>query len=466
MLSGGSGHPVVTMYADTGRRLATLSVCVPLVATLGVACGGRSEPTTAECIKIVTESGEKSDQCLSVAPDSERIDLATPKFSHPTPITNPLHPTSRVEQIIFGGHVDNKPFRTEVTLLPETKPTPYRGATVDTAIIQYVAYLNGRIQEVAIDRYAQADDGSVWYFGEDFSAYEDGKVTDTEGTWVVDDKVPAALIMPAHPHVGDVYRPENVPEVIFEEVRVDKVDMNVPGPSGNISGAMEVNELHMDGTREGKIFAPGYGEFSTGDPGGDLEAVSLASPTDKRAHLAPAEFGALSAAARGVVQAAADSDTERAKQAAKTFDQAWTAALTKGIPPQMVSQMNRDMGEFTSAIDVRDWKAAQSAALRVAQNELDLRLLYQRSIDVDLARKALWANQLPIDVAADDSAAVLADVAALERIWERSRHGVQSPGPVDTALQELRRAADRQDLQAVDRAAVALSQAVTGLHTR
>ena len=466
MLSGGSGHPVATMYADTGRRLATLSVCVPLVATLGVACGGRSEPTTAECIKIVTESGEKSDQCLSVAPDSERIDLAMPKFSHPTPITNPLHPTSRVEQIIFGGHVDNKPFRTEVTLLPETKPTPYRGATVDTAIIQYVAYLNGRIQEVAIDRYAQADDGSVWYFGEDFSAYEDGKVTDTEGTWVVDDKVPAALIMPAHPHVGDVYRPENVPEVIFEEVRVDKVDMNVPGPSGNISGAMEVNELHMDGTREGKIFAPGYGEFSTGDPGGDLEAVSLASPTDKRADLAPAEFGALSAAARGVVQAAADSDTERAKQAAKTFDQAWTAALTKGIPPQMVSQMNRDMGEFTSAIDVRDWKAAQSAALRVAQNELDLRLLYQRSIDVDLARMALWANQLPIDVAADDSAAVLADVAALERIWERSRHGVQSPGPVDTALQELRRAADRQDLQAVDRAAVALSQAVTGLHTR
>ena len=178
------------MYADTGRRLATLSVCVPLVATLGVACGGRSEPTTAECIKIVTESGEKSEQCLPVAPDSERIDLATPKFSHPTPITNPLHPTSRVEQIIFGGHVDNKPFRTEVTLLPETKPTPYRGATVDTAIIQYVAYLDGRIQEVAIDRYAQADDGSVWYFGEDYSAYEDGKVTDTEGTWVVDDKAP------------------------------------------------------------------------------------------------------------------------------------------------------------------------------------------------------------------------------------------------------------------------------------
>jgi hypothetical protein len=444
----------------------TLAICAPLVTTLGVACGGGDSAPAAECIKVVSESGEKTNECLPVAPDSERIDLATPKFSHPTPITNPLHPTSRVEQIIYGGHVDNKPFRTEVTLLPETKPTPYRGATVDTALIQYVAYLDGRIQEVAIDRYAQADDGSVWYFGEDYSAFEDGKVTDTQGTWVVDDKTPAALIMPAHPRVGDVYRPENVPEVVFEEVRVDKVDMNVPGPSGNISGAMEVNELHMDGTREGKTFAPGYGEFSTGTPGGDLEAVSLASPTDRRPDPAPAEFGALSAAVRAVFEAAADSDAELAKQAVMTLDRAWGAALTKGIPPQSQSQMKRDMGELATAVDVKDWKSAQSAALRVALNELDLRLLYQRVIDVDLARMTLWADQLPIDAAADDAGAVLADVAALERVWERSRRGVESAGAVDAALQQLRKVADAEDLPAVDDTAATLKQALAGLRTR
>jgi len=453
------------MYA-TGRRLVTLAICTPIVSALSVACSGGPAPVAADCIKVVSESGERTDECLPVAPDSERIDLATPKFSHPTPITNPLHPTSRVEQVIFGGHVDNKPFRTEVTLLPETKPTPYRGTTIDTALIQYVAYLDGRIQEVAIDRYAQADDGSVWYFGEEYSAFEDGKVTDTEGTWVVDDKTPAALIMPAHPRVGDVYRPENVPEVLFEEVRVDKVDMNVPGPSGNISGAMEVNELHMDGTREGKIFAPGYGEFSTGDPGGDLEAVSLASPTDRRPDPAPAEFGALSAAVRAVYEAVAVSDADRAKQAATTLDQAWGAALTKDIPPQMASQMKRDLGEMATAVDVKDWRSAQSAALRVAQNELDLRLLYQQVIDVDLARMALWADQLPIDVAADDGGAVLADVAVLERVWERTRHGVDSAGAVDAALQQLRKAADAEDLPAADGAAAALKQALAGLHVR
>jgi hypothetical protein len=132
----------------------------------------------------------------------------------------------------------------------------------------------------------------------------------------------------------------------------------------------------------------------------------------------------------------------------------------------MESQMKRDIGELTTAMDVRDWAGAQSAALRIAQNELDLRLLYHRVIDVDLARMALWADQLPVDVAGDDAGAVLGDVAALERIWERTRHGAEQAGPVDTALKDLRQASDAEDLPAVDRAAAALKQAVTGLHAR
>ncbi len=448
----------------TGRRLVTLAICTPIVSALSVACSGESAPVAADCIKVVKESGERTDECLPVAPDSERIDLATPKFSHPTPITNPLHPTSRVEQVIFGGHVDNKPFRTEVTLLPETKPTPYRGATIDTALTQYVAYLDGRIQEVALDRYAQADDGSVWYFGEDVFNYEDGKVADTKGTWVAGDTTPAAMIMPAQPRVGSVYRPENAPGIAFEEVRVDKVDQQIDGPSGKISGAIEVNELHMDGTREGKVFAPGYGEFSTGSPGGDLEAASLASPTDRRQGAAPAEFAALAQAVDGVYEAAATEDADRLKQATRALNDAWEAARAKGIPPQIASQMRTDIEAFNGATG--DWEALQSAALRISQNELDLRLLYEPVIDVDLARLRLWARQLPIDVAAEDSALVLANVAALDRVWERTRHGVDPAAPVDAALQDLRKAADAEDLAAVGHAAEALNRAVEALHSR
>jgi hypothetical protein len=452
--------------ATAGRRLATMLICAPIVVALDAGCGKDSSPSPStpaavECINVVDESGKKTDDCLPIAPESDRVDVVTPVFSKPTPITNPLHPTSEVKQVIMGGQVDGKPFRTEVTVLPGTKPFQWRGQTVDTAIIQYVAYSDGRIHEVAIDSYAQADDGSVWYFGEDVSNFEAGKVADTKGTWAASDKTPAAMIMPAKPAVGNIYRPENAPEVVFEEVRVQAVDKTVAGPSGNVSGAIEVMELHMDGTREGKVFAPGYGEFSTGNPGGDLEAVSLAVPTDSRQGPAPAEFGALSAAAARVFEATAGGDG--VKQAASALDRVWKAVLPKGIPPQMASQMKADIDALNVATDDG---SAQSAALRIAQNELDLRLLYQRVIDVDLAKLALWARQLPVDVAAGDAGFVLADVAALDRVWERTRHGVQAPEAFDGAMQELRQAADAEDLPAVDRAATALSQAGDGLRAR
>jgi predicted Rdx family selenoprotein len=125
----------------------------------------------------------------------------------------------------------------------------------------------------------------------------------------------------------------------------------------------------------------------------------------------------------------------------------------------MESQMRVDIGALSS-------EDVQSAALRVVQNELDLRLLYEPVIDVDLARLKLWTRQVPIDVAADDTGLVLADVAALDRVWERTRHGVDPAAATDAALQNLRKAADAEDLGAVDRAAGALTAAVDALHTR
>jgi hypothetical protein len=90
--------------------------------------------------------------------------------------------------------------------------------------------------------------------------------------------------------------------------------------------------------------------------------------------------------------------------------------------------------------------------------------LYQPVIDVDLARLKLWTRQLPRDVAAGDSALALANVAALERVWERTRHGVDPAAPLDAALQDLRKAADAEDMAAVGRAAVELNRAVGALH--
>jgi hypothetical protein len=138
---------------------------------------------------------------------SKRVDLAKPSFENPTQITNLFFPISDLHSVLLLGHVDGKPFRTETTLLPGTGKVTWDGKEIPVLVSQYIAYLDGRITEAAIDRYAQADDGSVWYLGEDVFDYENGMVTLTEGTWLAGEEGPAAMIMPAEPKVGDVFRP-------------------------------------------------------------------------------------------------------------------------------------------------------------------------------------------------------------------------------------------------------------------
>ena len=58
---------------------------------------------------------------------------------------------------LLVGTVDDKPFRTEVTLLDQTRVMPWAGMQVRWRCIHEVAY----------DLYAQDDEGNVWYFGED-----------------------------------------------------------------------------------------------------------------------------------------------------------------------------------------------------------------------------------------------------------------------------------------------------------
>ena len=163
---------------------------------------------------------------IEVADPADRVDLAMPTFSNPTEITNPLFPIALQSSNLLVGTVEDQPFRTEVTVLPDTRVVEWEGQQIETVVSQYNAFLDGRIEEIAYDQYAQADDGSVWYFGESVFNFADGTIVDTEGTWHAGVDGPAAMIMPANPKVGDVYRPENIPGLVFEEVvvQVDRCD--------------------------------------------------------------------------------------------------------------------------------------------------------------------------------------------------------------------------------------------------
>ena len=401
-------------------------------------------PPGARCVPNETDGG-----CLPTAPESALVDLAAPTFANPTNVTNPLFPISRLHSVLMLGRVDRLPFRTEVTLLPETKTIAWNGQAVEVLVSQYVAYLDGRIHEVAIDWYAQADDGSVWYFGEDVFNYEDGVVADTNGTWLAGKDGPAAMIMPADPQVGDVYRPENIPGVVYEEVTVKSIDQTVHGPHGPVAGAIVVEELHQDGTYEEKIFAPGYGEFLTGS-GGELEALVLAVPTDALGGAPPAELATVSAGAATIFAAALAEDWDAAAASLDALTIAWEAHQAGDVPIALDAQLSNALVYLIAAVDAHQVGETRQAAIDVARASLDLQLPYRPPVDVDLARLDLQALQLLVDAAAADPAAVMSDVATMEWMWDRVAHAV-SPAmaeQVEAALGDLRTAAGNEELAA------------------
>lgn len=352
------------------------------------------------------------------APDSVRVDLATPTFSDPTRIDNPLFPIGELAQVIQLGVDAGETLRTEATLLPDTRTIEYDGQQVETLVQQYIAYLDGRIVEVAYDFYAQADDGAVWYFGEDVFNYSDGVVANTDGTWLAGRDGPAGMIMPADPQVGDVYRPENIPGFVFEETTVKAVDVTVEGPTGPVEGAIVVEEALMDGSLEEKYYAPGYGE-SVASVDAELITVAIAVPTDSLRGRLPDELRTLQSAAADLFRAAPRQDPGELAPTVDELQAAWETYQAGDVPPLLDAQMSDALDALVEAVDAGDTEAIRQGAIGVGLATADLQMQYRRLARVDLARLEWWSRQLRVDVAAGDRAAAAGDVATLQAIRDR-----------------------------------------------
>jgi hypothetical protein len=444
--------------SDIPKRwiLAGALAAAPVVAAVGA--DGRSvtqpsRPATPPATECGTYSG------AGCAPRAQRVDLARPSFSHPTEITNPLFPISRLDSAVLLGRVDGRRFRAETTLLPGAATVDWDGHRIETRVSQYTAYVDGRIKEVALDRYAQADDGSVWYLGEEVVDYERGSAVTTEGTWLAGREGPGAMIMPAQPAVGAVFRPENVPGIVFEEVRVKEVGRTVAGPRGPVTGAIVTDELHLDGSHEAKVFAPGYGEFSTG-AGKDLEAVALAVPADARDGRPSPALDTLGTAATGLLGSVHSRDWPGVRATLGRMRAAWSAVRREAPPPMVAARLRASLRALDAGARARKPVRTAQAAIDAAQSILDLRLLHRPAAEVDRERFELWCQQALLDATSRDRAAVRGDVAALEWILDRFAHRLANAAEVEQRLRALRTAADAGWLVAAGDHAARLSGAL------
>ena len=220
------------------------------------------------------------------------------------------------------------------------------------------------------------------------------------------------------------------------------------------------SELHSDGTREDKTFAPGYGEFFTGG-GGDVEAMALA-PVDSVAGPVPAEIERLSELGLKLLDVSGRRGWTGAAIVLRELKRTWSAATKQPLPPRIAAEVDLAVRDVSRAVGARNRAAAGTAAVAVLRAALDLELRYRSRESVDRDRFVLWTRQVEVDAAASDRGAVHGDVSALEWIRDRFALGL-SPldrTRLDTELTELRALATDGGFREVAREAVRLRASV------
>jgi hypothetical protein len=403
-------------------------------------------------VSACAPGGSAEDSTNAAVASGNAVDTERPTFSNPTQVTNPLFPTSETAQVIQLGTEGGTALRVEVTLLPSTRTIEWDGDQVEVVEALYVAYGDGRLLEVTLDFFAQADDGSVWYFGEEVDNYEGGAVSDHGGAWLAGRDGPPGMIMPADPQVGDVFRPENIPGLVFEEDIVKSTGETVDGPRGPVEGAIRVEEHLMEGTSEQKIWAPGYGEFQI-EAGDEMVKVAVAVPIDASSEPMPEALVTLLDQARALFDAATHEDHDTISEARGAIEAAWSELEDVDLPSLLAEQL----AAAVEATATEDAGEARQAAVDVFGAALDVELLYEEVPTVDRGRLEWWARQLIVHAAAADETGVANDVAILQAIRRRLPSDL---GAAEALLDDLASTVESGDMEALTRGAEELIAAL------
>jgi len=199
---------------------------------------------------------------------------AAPVFSAPRTIDNPYLPLTTFTRCELRGTADDGTRERSVkTLLQKAKPFDVAGRRVEAAVIRDNAYEDGELVETTLDYYAQADDGTVYYLGEQVKNLKNGKVVDTNGTWLFGrDTDRTGVAMPADPQPGDRYRFEDVPGVTMESNRVEERGLRAKVDGRIVEDVVRIQEfIQPEGAVEHKTYAPGLGVIAEYPPGGRVE---------------------------------------------------------------------------------------------------------------------------------------------------------------------------------------------------
>lgn len=149
-------------------------------------------------------------------------------------------------------------------------------AGIETRVLEEHEEVDGEVEEISRNYFAQALDGTVCYFGEEVDIYEDGEVTSHDGAWRAGDGVnQPGIQMPAEPRLGLSYSQELAPGLAEDHADHIAAGEETETPYGTFTNTIRIREwstLEPDDLSM-KVYAYGVGLLK--DDGLSLETVTV-----------------------------------------------------------------------------------------------------------------------------------------------------------------------------------------------
>ena len=164
----------------------------------------------------------------------------------------------------LAGEADGEKVELVITVLDETKVVQ----GVETRVVEERESADNMQVEVSRNYFAICQQtNSVFYFGEDVDNYEDGVISDHDGSWLAgQDGARAGLIMPGTALIGSRYMQEIAPAVAMDRAQVISVDNTVETPAGTFENVLKTREsTPLEKGYEFKYYASGIGLIQEAD---------------------------------------------------------------------------------------------------------------------------------------------------------------------------------------------------------
>jgi hypothetical protein len=173
-------------------------------------------------------------------------------------LDNPYFPLPVGHRVVLEGEEGSTHLLVRITSLDETEIV----AGIEARIVEEFESKDGRVVEISRNFFAQAQDGTVCYFGEDVDIYDGaGNVTSHSGAWRagVGENQPG-IFMPASVKVGQAFRQEIAPGIAEDQSKVIALGEAIDVPAGTFENTATLRDgSPLDGSSGEKVYARGIG---------------------------------------------------------------------------------------------------------------------------------------------------------------------------------------------------------------